>query len=166
MRYFDDSGNGNVHIDKLISTPKLNLSCNSNGIITLNGTLCLSHLNYSGSGKLQLYWIDSPDLRISAYGQGIITLAGIAKVVDANVHGHTHLDLRYLRANSVFVQTYDYSVADVWAGNNLFALADNVSDIYYYHKPYYFIQFMRKSGSVLPMHEIPPAILHFEPTLS
>lgn len=158
------NSSGYLYINKLMGSNLL-LDIHSNGLVKFQGLMNVADINFHGSGQLQMYWLKSNALTATVHGSGIVTLAGETKVLNAIVHDKAQLDARYLRANTVFVKTLNDSKADIWANINLFALAENHSDIYYYSKPKYKSRIMRDSGSILNMEEIPSALLNFEKTL-
>lgn len=157
---FNYSGNGSIIIPK-IRTSNLIMNVSTSLRMKFRGIINASKINFSGPGSLQIYWVKSNVLYVSSHGSGSLALAGVANVVNAYAHQKSHLDLRYLRANSTFVKSYDDSSADVMAHRNLFTLARNNSNIYYYSNSPYKSRMMQESGTVLPMWNIPGAILEF-----
>lgn len=157
----NNSGFGNITI-KNIKSPRLFMNVSTAGVIKLTGVVNLATLDFSGPGNLQMYWVKSGHLIVHTYGSGTVALAGIARLVDAYANDSSHLDLRYLRARTIFVKSYGNASVDVWANDNLFALARDNSNIYYFNKPGYRSRIMRENSSILPMHNIPGAILTFD----
>lgn len=147
-----------LHLTKLIRLEQVG---HSNVIV--NGVIALSTIDFSGPGFLQLYWVKSNRLVIRTAGSGTLALAGIACTVNASVHDKSHLNIRFLRVGTLFVKTYDEGIADVWPQNNLYAIAYDNSNIYYYHEPDYKSRMMKQAGSVLRMWDIPGAIVTFNP---
>jgi len=157
---FNYSGNGGISIPKIKSS-NLIMNVNTSLRMKFNGIINVSKINFSGSGSLQIYWVKSNVLDVSSDGSGSLALAGIANVVNGFAYHNSHLDLRYLRAKNTFVKSYDNASVDVWAQKNLFTLARNNSNIYYYSNSGYKSRMMQESGTVLPMWNIPGAILEF-----
>lgn len=137
------------------------LAFENNGKIVLKGVMQLHKLYHNGSGRLTMYWVKSNHLFIQTAGRGTVVLAGVAKQINATASGYSHLDLRYLRANTVFIKTNQNAAAYIWVNQNLYALAENGSNIYYFSEPPYKTRIMRQAGSVLPFANIPNAILTF-----
>lgn len=162
LRVLNAYGQSHITISGLNSS-QLSIDSDTNGVINLKGVMMLSDLHFKGSGLLRIYWINSPQLVIRATGSGTIALAGKADLVDAALFHDVTLDMRYLRVKNVFVKTHQHAEAYVWASNNLFALADNGSDIYYFSKPNFLSMRMRQDGSVLNMEDVPTALLSFNP---
>lgn len=156
---FDYFGSGTVKINDLRDL--LGLNYNGSGDIVLNGVAHLVGLKFNGSGHLTLRWVDSCVLNVTACGCGLIELAGVAKVVQADVHGSVDFDARFLRTHIAGVSAYDCARADVFALDNMFTVANNFSNIYYYHKPPFFYREMNNSGSILDMSRLPGAYVNF-----
>ena len=124
--------------------------------------MTIAHVDLSGSGHLNMHWVKGSNaLVLATHDSATLTLAGIAKTVSAEAFDSSHVDLRFLRAQTVFMRTMDYTRADLWANKYLYVFADNSSHIYYYKKPKYLYQRLAHAGSVLPMMQIPSALIHF-----
>jgi hypothetical protein len=156
---FDYFGSGSVKINDLRDL--LGLNYNGSGDMVLNGVAHLVGLKFNGSGHLTMRWIDSCVLNVTACGCGLIELAGVAKVVQADVHGSVDFDARFLRTHIAGVSAYDCARADIFALDNMFTVANNFSNIYYYHKPPFFYREMNNSGSILDMSRLPGAYVNF-----
>ncbi len=154
------NGHANFSLNHLQSK-NLIIDADTDGIINLKGVATVSKISLAGEGSLKLYWIKSNQLTIKTYDRATLALAGVAKTVNAYAHEQSHLNLRFLRADTVYITTYHLASADIWAIKDLYALAENNSSIYYFSEPEYMSRFMRQSGSVLPMADIPGAILSF-----
>lgn len=148
-----------LHLAKLNT---LQQTGSSNVMVT--GIVPVSKIDFSGSGNLKLYWVNSEKLTIRTYGSGTVSLAGVAKVVNACAYDTSHLNMRYLRVGTLFVKSYYDANVDVWPENDLYAVAYNNSNIYYYHQPDYMSRLMKQSATILPMWTIPTAILGFNVT--
>lgn len=147
-----------------VHSQHLYLSINTASTIKLSGVYTIAHLNFSGSGSLQLYWVKNSNLTVTSYGSGRLALAGVVKILNVAAHDTSHVDLRYLRARKIFVKSYENAAVDVYPLEDLHAVAFNNSNIYYYHKPVFLAGFMKQDGTVLPMWNIYHAILSFEPS--
>lgn len=153
-------GPGIILADK-IKTSDLFMNIRTSGMVKLTGTVALAILKFSGSGNLQMYWVNSNNLIVRTAGRSTVSLAGIAELVNAFAYGHSHLNLRFLRTKTMFVKSYGDASVDVWVQDNLFTLASNNSNIYYYNYPDYKSRMMQDSGTVLTMADIPGAIATF-----
>lgn len=157
---FNYNGTGGIQIPQ-IKTTNLIMNVNTPLIMQFKGVINASEINFYGPGVLRVFWVKSRVLNVSSYGSGTLALAGVANVVNAYSHQKSHLDIRYVRAKNTFVKSYDDSSADVIAQRNLFTLASNNSNIYYYSNTPYKSRMMQESGTVLPMWNIPGAMVEF-----
>lgn len=153
-------GDGDFVADN-IDSPYFDLTAAGEGNIRLTGIFHLTTLNYSGPGNVAIYWVDSPVLSIMANGTGELELAGIVGVLHTDLQDLTHLDARYLHAHNGFISTKNEAEADVWVHNDLYVLADNLSNIYYFAKPNFLYRDSRYGGSALEMYDIPGALEYF-----
>ena len=159
--HYDGSGNLIIPSSKSqIDTIYLS----GDGNMQLFGEFAVRQIVYEGSGRLQMYWIDSPQLSVLARGHGTIQLAGVTQVFHTNLYDRIHLDARYLRARMAFIETHNDSDANVWVSNTLFTYAWDASNVYYYTKPGFLTTNNQTSGSVLAMHDIPKALVQFQPS--
>ena len=101
--------------------------------ITLRGVINLRSIEQSGSGKIDVSWINTKQVNVSANGNGYIYLAGAAKSLSLKLKGSTLLDSRYLRAEEVNALTSDKAVAHIFASKKMDAYADTNSTIYYHN---------------------------------
>lgn len=160
LRQLIGCNNGDITINNIRSN-LLTFNVNNDANIKLTGEFKVAKINYSGSGNMQMYWIKGNNIFINISGSGTLALAGVTKIVNAFAYGRSHLDLRYLRADTAFIRSYDLAAVDVWSNVNLYALADNSSNIYYFNQPIYMTRIMHQSGSILSMADISNAILTF-----
>lgn len=160
LRQLTTNNSGNITINNIRSN-LLNLDVDNDATIKLTGEFKVANINYSGSGNMQMYWAKGNNIFINTDGSGTLAIAGVTKIINAFAYGRSHLDLRYLRTKDAFISSFDDASVDVWVYDNLYALADNNSNIYYFSQPKYMSRMMRGSGSVLPMADIPNSILTF-----
>lgn len=177
----NDSGSGdvrligsNIHLKSLkvnkdkgrliiqtIKSNGLTMVLDTNANVIIKGEMIVSTINFTGDGHLKMYWVKSDNLKITTHGKGTIALAGRVDILNAHAYDKSHMDLRYLRASTAYVKSYNKSIVDVWAEKNLYALAINKSNIYYYKKPKYMNKLMGDSASILSMADIQNAVLTF-----
>jgi len=142
-------GSGEVTAENLHGA--LNLSINGKGPVKLKGMMNIQNLAYSGSGLLEIYWVNSKQLKITGNGSGKVYLAGTADFVEASLSEHTWLDAKQLRATKFFIKTTNNARADVWARDNLTTLAEDRSNIFFYHDASFIGGYMKPPAAVLRM---------------
>lgn len=148
-------GVGNLVVNHLNSRCfDLNLQGNVNAWI--KGNMVLTDLNYRGNGRVVLYWVNTNSLNINASQKASILIAGVANNIEINATDNAVVDAKYLRAKTAHIHTTKYAKAEVAVLNNLNALAENDSNIYYYERPVFQGIYMHESGAVLDMHGVYP----------
>lgn len=150
LGYLTATGSGAISIEGMRSR-LLDVKDSGSGEISLNGSAVLRSIDYRGTGLLKIYWINSSDVKVYGSGSGLIYLAGIADLFDATINKNTLLNAKYLRANRVFINTAADSRAQVWAKDNLNALATDKSVIQYYYDSKFFTGYMKPPALVLRM---------------
>lgn len=147
LNYLKKCGCGSVHAPNLQSRG-LVVDDNGSGALHLGGHYDIREINFRGNSKFKSYWIDSDKLKITAEGNSVIFLAGRVKRLDVVAYDYSYLDLKYLRAETAYIDTLDYSRADVAVSGTANFLASGHSYIYYFIHPCFLGAYMRESGSI------------------
>lgn len=117
------------------------------------GIIHLAHIDARDSARLELYWVKSHWLYVRERDAAFVELAGITKTLDVHLHDRSVFYGRYLRADNAFVKAQEKSKAEVTTLDNQHTLAENASDVYYYHTPITETNFMTYNGAVLRMFD-------------
>lgn len=154
-------GNGSLNIPNATSSP-MRVEVYGSPTIKIDGVIQLTRLKVKGcSPHIEMHWVKCETCSITADHHAYIRLAGIADVLHANLDDEAHLDSRYLRGRIEFIQTDWKAQADVYPVQTLYAYARWKSNIYYYYDPKTIPYVVKRGGSILPMYDIPSALLTF-----
>lgn len=146
-------GNGNVILNQ-VRAPCLSVNIEGNMNAWIKGNLILAYLRFASNGKLVMYWINSTCTRIDAARQSTLLLAGIANNLEINAEDHAYVDAKFLRSQSAHVHTKGCSRVDVSVSRYFNGIADEQSNIYYFHnRPDFIAAYMHGTGSILDMHD-------------
>lgn len=146
-------GNGNLILNQL-KAPCLSVNIEGNMNAWIKGNLQLAYLRFASHGKLVMYWINSTCTRIDAARQSTLLLAGIANNLEINAEDNAYVDAKFLRSQSAHVHTKGCSRVDVSVSRYFNGIADDNSNIYYFHnRPDFIASYMHGSGSILDMHD-------------
>ncbi len=144
-------GAGRVELAN-VTTPKMVAEIEGQAKVYLTGISDIKDLTMKGHGYLNMLWLNSCHLHVHGSENGEAFLAGRADQVYADLKDNAFLDARFLRANAAYINTAGTSRADIWPINSLSALADERSNIYYYHEPKVIVgNYMKQNGAVLSM---------------
>jgi len=147
----NSASSGTINIKRLRSDRRMTINDAGSGKIILRGTANIEHINKTGTGDINLSWVNSNRMIINASGQGTMTLSGKAKKLDVKLTDKAFLNARYLRADIVLIKTYERALAYVHPINRLFAYANRASQINYYGTPPRHYAYTHEHGLVLPM---------------
>jgi hypothetical protein len=135
-----------------LTSSGLSIDANNSGIIQLFGMVNLVRLLSTGSGVIQIQWIDSPQLRLDASGASKIQLAGVADSVEMRLQDDSQFQGQYLRIHQIYIQTKDNAQAKLLASDSLRAFAYDNSNIYYYKRPASMTEFTSGSANIIQLN--------------
>lgn len=153
LRKITVTDNSSVYAKNFI-TPGLVIIAKQNGSVNLGGNYRIDAIYQSGTGKININWVDSKNLFISSDDDGLISLGGVANKMIAKLTNDAKLDAKYLRVNQAEVFTTDSATADVWASEALGGYAIDHSNVYYYKTPEKLTVVSRDHGNVLKINWI------------
>lgn len=154
LSYLKFKGLGNIILENYRS-PCLSVDIQGKVNAWIKGNLILASLNFDSDGKLVMYWINSTCVRINAGKKSTLLLGGLADNLEVNSKDCAYVDAKFLRAKTAHIHSKDCSRVDVSVSNNLNAIAEDNSNIYYYHqRPKFMGNYMHGSGSIMDMHDV------------
>ena len=142
------TGNATVNA-KDFKTAGLTVTTKDNGTINLDGQYIINKIYQSGSGRIDINWIDSDNLFVDSSSSGPICLSGTVNSMVAKLTHNAYFDARYLRAQRASVFTTGKAHADILVLNTLGAFAVDDINIFYYKKPHNLTVVTNNSGNVL-----------------
>lgn len=124
------------------------------GKINLEGVAGVQTVTKNGDGDLILPYVISPHIKIYAGGMGVIWVAGRTCVLVATMCDDSYLKAQCLHAERGFINTNQYSSAEVWASDSLSMWARQCSNIYYYNDAVFVSRNMDPPGNVMRMARV------------
>lgn len=134
------------------SSKSLSIDAHTSGTIQLSGMINLVRLLSTGSGFIEIQWVDSPQLRIDASGLSKIQLAGVANAVEMRLTDNSQFQGQYLRVNQISIQTKNNAQAKLLVTDNLRAFAYDNSNIYYYKRPNSLTEYTSSSANIIQLN--------------
>lgn len=106
----------------------------SDGDLKLDGDIGLDRLEHTGSGKVDIHWINSAELEVTT-DQGETGLAGVVGKLRIRGDGSAGVLAQQLRAKDVWVNTKGKAWVNLFPLRTLYAYADDRSTVLYFKKP-------------------------------
>ncbi len=137
--------------------PQYTYDTSSNIKLTIQTSVPLRRVYYTGSGKIDIQNIRVDHFAATVNGSAYMFLAGKVKRFDGTATGTSRLNAKCVISQATFVNTTGLAQAEVLGGQGVSGLAAGQSDIYYYSRPDMVAPYQRQSGSVMSMVGIMPA---------
>lgn len=143
-------GDTNVFGDRVRGS-SLRINANTNGDITLNGSIMLREADIAGATQLNLSWVYGNAADLYEFDNAYMNISGNIDTVRAKLRNHSFLDARYLRTRHTWIKTNDYAQAKVIASASVQSYPQNYSNIYYYKTPGLINRVNSNSGNTLQL---------------
>jgi hypothetical protein len=137
----------------LISNPQYKYPPENKLMLTLYSGM-LTHVEYHGSGKINLPNIQTPYFSLNIAGGAFVYMTGKTYRLDLTLSGTSRVNAKCVKARVIFVNTSDLAQAEVANNGNVSALSSGQSDVYYYNRPQMIAGHTRTSGSIMRMEGI------------
>ena len=127
------------------------INANTTGVITLNGSIQLREATIAGPTQLNLAWVYGNTIDLYEHGTAYMNISGRVNMARIKLHNQSYLNARYLRTNHTWIQTKDYSQAQVIAASSVQAYPEDLSNVYYYKTPVVINRVNNQSGNTLQL---------------
>ncbi len=150
VQSIDNCGSGKVSIIGADSN-SLIVNAAGNSTTTVAGYVNLKKLTAYGAPCIYMYWVTSNGAHITLRNNARVGLAGSITNLDLTLSNNARFAGQYLHGGNVYVQTRDYSHANISADKKIFASAINNSSIYFFGSPNIVSRYSADQGSVIPV---------------
>lgn len=105
------------------------------GDLCLRGHIVLDKLISTGSGNVDIEWVDNNAVEVIAVNTAHIRLAGRATQLYAKLTGTAKLDAKYLQVQSAWIKASGGAVAEASSSTSLNTFASDLANVNYYKEP-------------------------------
>ena len=127
------------------------INANTNGTITLNGSIQLREATIAGPTQLNLSWVYGNTIELYENDTAYMNISGNVNMARIKMFNQSYLNARYLRTNHTWIQTKNFAQAQVIAANSVQAYPENLSNVYYYKTPVVINRINSQSGNTLQL---------------
>lgn len=153
VRSITHNGNGDINIIGADSDGLI-ITASGAGKTGIAGHVNLQQITAIDHSRVYVYWVNSRDVKVFECSEAHVGLAGAARNLNVQMRDGSRFDGQYLWTSHAVVKTQEAAIANVFAEKQLFAVALDYSQIYYFGSPQDVSKIVKEDAVILPILDV------------